>query len=137
MRPHAHNNKSRPTAPSNHRGRTPSGGVFSVNLATAGIKLEVDREYQWSISSAARGETSSLDIVSQGRIRRVAAPPALTARLAGAPAATHHAIYLQSGLFYYAAAALLPPVEAQPDDGKLRAEFDQLVATFKISLARK
>lgn len=25
---------------------TPSGGVFSVNLATAGIKLEVDREYQ-------------------------------------------------------------------------------------------
>ncbi len=85
MRPHAHDNESRPTAPRNHRGRHPVRRVFSVNLATAGIKLEVDRDYQWSISSAARGEPSSLDIVSQGRIRRVAAPPALTAQLAAHP----------------------------------------------------
>lgn len=116
---------------------TPSGGVYSVNLATAGIKLEADRDYQWSISTAVSGEASSKDTVSQGRIRRVAAPPALAARLAGAAAETRPAIYAQSGFFYDAAAALLPLVEAQPDDGKLRAELDQLFATFKISLARK
>ncbi|GDY22252.1 hypothetical protein LBMAG56_35990 [Verrucomicrobiota bacterium] len=116
---------------------TQSGGVFSVNLATAGIKLEADRDYQWSISTAVNGEASSKDIVSQGRIRRVAAPPALAARLAGAPAETQPAIYAQEGFFYDAAASLLPLVEAQPDNGKLRAELDQLFTTFKISLARK
>ena len=116
---------------------TQSGGVYSVNLATAGIQLEADRDYQWSISTAVNGEATSKDIVSQGRIRRVAAPPALAARLAGATAETRPAIYVQSGFFYDAAAALLPLVEVQPDNGKLRAELDQLFTNFKISLARK
>ena len=114
-----------------------SGGVYSVNLAAAGIKLDVDRDYQWSISTAVHGETSSKDIVSRGRIRRVTAPPALTARLAAATAAARPAIYAAGGLFYDAAAALLPLVEAHPEDGKLRADLDQLFDTFKIALARK
>ena len=36
-------------------------------------------------------------------------------------------------MFYDAAAALLPLVEARPDDGKLRADLDQLFATYKIA----
>ena len=116
---------------------TPSGGVYRVDLATAGIKLETDRDYQWSVSTAVNGEASSKDTVSQGRIRRVTAPPTLAAQLVGASAETRPAIYVQGGFFYDAAAALLPLVEAQPDDGKLRAELDQFFATFKISLARK
>ena len=110
-----------------------SAGVYGLDLAAAGIKLELDRDYEWSVSTTVSGESSSKDIVSQGRVRRVAATPALTRGLAGAAANSRHEIFAQSGMFYDAAAALLPLVEARPDDGKLRADLDQLFATYKIA----
>ena len=110
-----------------------SAGVYGLELAAAGIKLELDRDYEWSVSTTVSGESSSKDIVSQGRVRRVAATPALTRGLAGAAANSRHEIFARSGMFYDAAAALLPLVEARPDDGKLRADLDQLFATYKIA----
>ena len=110
-----------------------SAGVYGLELAAAGIQLELDRDYEWSVSTTVSGEASSKDIVSQGRVRRVAATPALTRGLAGAAANSRHEIFARSGMFYDAAAALLPLVEARPDDGKLRADLDQLFATYKIA----
>lgn len=114
-----------------------SEGVYGIDLAALGVKLELDRDYEWSVSTIVRDESSSRDIVSQGRIRRVTAGPEVTAVLAGAPAGARHEIYSRSGLFYDAVAALLPLVEARPDDAKLRADLDGLLATFKVAVVRR
>lgn len=114
--------------------RMDSEGLYRIDLQAAGIKLAPNTEYQWSISTLTGKESSAKDSVTGGRIRRVAAPPALTARLAGEAKANPTQAYRDANLFYDAFAELIPRLEAQPKDAALAKTHAELLAQFGIVL---
>lgn len=114
--------------------RMDSEGLYRIDLQAAGINLAPNTEYQWSISTLTGKESASKDTVTGGRIRRVPAPPALTARLAGEAKANPIQAFRDANLFYDAFAALIPQLEAQPKDAALVKTHTELLAQFGIVL---
>ena len=114
--------------------RMDSEGLYRIDLQAAGIKLAPNPEYQWSISTLTGKESTAKDTVTGGRIRRVAAPPALVARLAGEAKANATQAFRDANLFYDALSELIPRLEAQPKDAALAKTHAELLAQFGIVL---
>ena len=114
--------------------RMDSEGLYRIDLQAAGIKLAPNTEYQWSISTLTGKESSAKDTFTGGRIRRVPAPAALTARLASEAKANPTQAFRDANLFYDAFAALIPRLEAQPKDAALVKTHGELLAQFGVIL---
>ena len=97
------------------------GGVQAIDLATYGITLALDTEYEWFVSVVSNASQRSKDMTSGGTIRRVAPDPAVVARVAAAGERAAPRIYAEAGLWYDAIASLSRQIERSPADAELRS----------------
>jgi hypothetical protein len=95
------------------------GGVQSIDLARHGVTLAPDTDYEWFVSVVQDPGQRSKDVTSGGTIRRIAADPALLARIAAAGERERPRIYAEAGLWYDAVAALSRLIERNPSDTEL------------------
>ena len=116
--------------------RMDSEGLYRIDLQAAGIKLALNTEYQWSISTLAGTESSAKDTVVGGRIRRVPASPTLTASQAGKSKTPPAQALRDAGIFYDALAELIPLMEAQPKDPALEKAHADLLAQFGVVIPK-
>lgn len=96
-------------------------GVHRFSLADQNVRLKPGEEYQWSVSLVADDGQRSNDVVSQGALKLVAAPPQLASRLAGLPRESQAGAYAAEGIWYDAVAAISESIEQRPADRALRA----------------
>lgn len=96
------------------------GGVQSIDLARLGVTLAPDTDYEWFVSVVSDAKQRSKDVTSGGTIRRVAADPAVLARVAAASERELPRIYAEAGLWYDAIGALSRLIERNPADTELR-----------------
>ncbi len=97
------------------------GGVQAINLASYGVTLAPETEYEWFVSVVSDTQQRSKDVTSGGTIRRVAPDPAVQAKVAAAAERAVPGIYAEAGLWYDALGALSRLIERNPDDAALRA----------------
>jgi len=95
-------------------------GIHRFSLAEHNVRLTPGEEYQWSVSLVADDRQRSNDVVSQGALKFVAAPPQLASRLAGLPREAQAKSYAEQGVWYDAIAALSDWIEQKPSDRALR-----------------
>jgi len=96
------------------------GGVQSIDLASLGITLTPDTDYEWFISVVSEAKQRSKDRTSGGTIRRVVPDAAVLARVAAAGERDRPRIYAEAGLWYDAIASLSQQIERNPADAELR-----------------
>ncbi len=97
-------------------------GMHALPLANHGVELKPDHEYQWFVAIVRNPAQRSSDILAGGRIRRVAESHAIETKLAQNAKATWPAIYAESGVWYDAIDELSKMINADPHDGRLRAQ---------------
>ena len=97
------------------------GGVQSIDLASYGVTLSPDTEYEWFVSVVSNTNQRSKDMTSGGTIRRVAPDPVVVARAAAAAERAAPRIYAEAGLWYDAIASLSRLIERNPADVELRS----------------
>src|SRR4029453_15423732 len=87
------------------------GGIYAIDLAKHGVKLETGKEYEWSVALACDPKDSAKDGVARGGIGRVPW---------GEPVAsgTSDAVrrLAEQGLWYDALAEVEGMMKTQPDD---------------------
>jgi hypothetical protein len=99
-----------------------AGGLHAVPLASQGITLKPDVEYQWFVSVVRDPAQRSLDSTAGGTVRRVSADAPTRSRIAAANERGRPALYAEAGLWYDAFDALTRLIEANPGDAGLRAQ---------------
>ena len=97
------------------------GGVQAIDLASYGVTLAPDTEYEWFVSVVSNTSQRSKDMTSGGTIRRVAPDPAVVARVTAAGERAAPRIYAEAGLWYDAIASLSRQIERNPADAELRS----------------
>ena len=97
------------------------GGVQSIDLASLGVTLTPDTEYEWFVSVVTNTSQRSKDMTSGGTIRRVAPDAAVAARVAAAGERAAPRIYAEAGLWYDAIGSLSRLIERNPADAELRS----------------
>ena len=102
-------------------------GIHAISLKEAGVTLKPDVEYRWHVALVFDPKMRSSDVTSSGTVKLVAAPAGLDARSA-TPAA-----YASAGLWYDSIDALMRLIAASPDDPKLKAELDSLLAQVGLT----
>jgi hypothetical protein len=111
-------------------------GIQAIDLARFGKALEVGKEYVWSIALVHDEARRSLDLVSEGTIRRVAPPPGLEG-VSGLPLLEQTARYAEQGLWYDAIAALSAAIRQSPQDAGLRQARADLLAQVGLADAAR
>ena len=109
-----------------------AAGVYAIDLREAGIRLAAGESYEWSLATAADGQTTARDIVALGRIRYQPATAKLQAERERAAAGSRHEVYLRHKLFYDALAALLPLLEKQPGEPRLNADLNRVLKEIGV-----
>jgi len=97
------------------------GGVQAIDLASHGVTLAPETDYEWFVSVVSDTSQRSKDVTSGGTIRRVAPDPAVQAKVAAASERAVPGIYAEAGLWYDAIGALSRLIERNPGDAGLRA----------------
>ena len=95
-------------------------GVQRVRLADYGVRLALDKEYQWFVALISDREHRSKDRLAGGRIERMHVPQSLVAQLAQADQVEAANIYAQAGFWYEAIAAVSEVIDAASADSELR-----------------
>ncbi len=111
------------------------GGVQAIDLASYGVTLAPDTEYEWFVSVVSNANQRSKDMTSGGTIRRVAADPALAARVTAAGERAAPRIYAEAGLWYDAIASLSRLIERNPADAELRSLRASLLEQIGLAAA--
>lgn len=96
------------------------GGLQTIDLALHGVSLKPDTDYEWFVSVVTDATQRSKDVISGGSIRRVAADPALLARIAAANEREVPRIYAEAGFWYDAISTLSRLIANNPADTELR-----------------
>ncbi|HZK81074.1 MAG TPA: DUF928 domain-containing protein [Humisphaera sp.] len=113
------------------------GGLQRLNLAKAGVKLQPNVRYKWSVSLI-DPEGRSGDIISQAIIRRVPAPEKLASSLAQtADASDRTALYAEAGIWYDMLGGLCDAIDAHPGDAQLREERAALLTQAGLPVLPK
>ena len=97
------------------------GGVQAIDLASLGVTLVPETEYEWFVSVVANTNQRSKDMTSGGAIRRVAVDPAVAAKVAAAGERAAPRIYAEAGLWYDAIGSLSRLIERNQADAELRS----------------
>ncbi|MBY0578025.1 MAG: DUF928 domain-containing protein [Burkholderiales bacterium] len=77
-----------------------NGRLITVSLASEGVRLKPDTDYLWNLALVFDPNNRSLDIVSTGAIRHVAAGDELKKRLAALDPAGQAQFYAEQGYWY-------------------------------------
>ena len=110
-------------------------GIQRLRLSDYHVTLVPGVEYEWVVALVVDPDSRSKDVVASGAIERVEPSPAVTARLANSSKTELPYIYAEEGIWYDALAALSDLIEAQPDNGSLRAERSALLEQAGITNA--
>lgn len=111
------------------------GGVQALDLASYGVTLAPETEYEWFVSVVSDASQRSKDVTSGGTIRRVAPDPAVQAKVAAAGERAVPGIYAEAGLWYDAMGALSRLIERNPEDAALRGARASLLEQIGLPAA--
>lgn len=111
-------------------------GFHVVDLGQFGAKLKEGEEYIWSIALVHDDTKRSLDVVSEGTIKRVAAPAGLGDVAGKAPVEQAQA-YAEQGIWYDAIAALDKAIADNPGDAGLKQSRADLLRQVGLDDAAK
>ncbi len=107
---------------------TPSvRGLQRIDLSDFGVKLSPYVEFRWSVALRQDLTRPSRDIVAQGWIERIDAPPPVAARLDDAGRAEVPVIYAESGYWYEAMSTLSDLIELYPENESIRRARKELL----------
>lgn len=112
-------------------------GIIHIELPEVFPNLEIDREYQWSLTLSCNSQQSTPPFV-QGSIRRVALSSALVTALetAGSNQAKA-AVYAENGIWYDALTALGLLYAAEPNRATLEANWQALLSALQIDFSSR
>lgn len=96
-------------------------GIQRISLADLGATLLPGKEYQWSVSLVKDAKARSQDTMAAGKVKWVAPPAALQARVAGVPADRAYATFADAGYWYDAISRLRGRLAADPANAELIA----------------
>jgi hypothetical protein len=104
------------------------GGVIGVPVGGKG--LEAGKSYSWDFALACEGDRSA-DLRTTGLIHRLA-PEGKLAGMAGMKAEERVAVLAREGVWYDALGGLLALRETQPQDVKVKGEWDELLRSVGL-----
>jgi hypothetical protein len=107
-------------------------GVYRLSLARHGLRLAPGVDYQWNVAVVMDPSSRSSDILSSGAIKRVEPPDGLETEVVRAGADGAFAVYVRTGLWYDALAALIERIDARPDDAALRRHLAALLTQASL-----
>lgn len=112
-----------------------SNGIQAISLATRGVKLKMDKQYEWNVAIVYDPNESTQNLLSSGTIKFVACPETLKTELAGAEAKDRPLLYAAAGLWYDALKALSDLIDASRDKKmiELRADLMEQVGLQEIA----
>ncbi|HEV7406785.1 MAG TPA: DUF928 domain-containing protein [Chthoniobacteraceae bacterium] len=96
-----------------------NAGIRALSLARQKVELQPGVTYRWNIALVVDKANRSKDVIAGGKIKRVAAPAGLEAKLAGAPPAERANLYAEAGLWYDALQAISTAIAADPGSAEL------------------
>jgi hypothetical protein len=99
------------------KGSTLAGEV-RVDLADFGVSLEQDSEYRWVVAIVPDPDRRSRDLLTEGRIMRVAPSSELARDLAGADAQGRAAAYARHSIWYDALTEVNEGARTAPQDAQ-------------------
>ncbi|MCA9470487.1 MAG: DUF928 domain-containing protein [Nitrospirales bacterium] len=93
---------------------TVEAGIHSVNLQDLNVRLELEKEYRWFVELALDADYPARNTVAGGRIKRIAPPETLLAKLREAERQEVTSIYSEGGLWYEALASISNLIDRHP-----------------------
>lgn len=106
-------------------------GVQAIDLASYGVTLKPNVEYEWSISIIMGNKESSGDVSATGSIMYVPDKD-LTAKIAGADEKQRPTLYQKAGYWYDAMRELSQLVAKYPQDQSLRQQRATLLQQVQL-----
>lgn len=108
-------------------GTTP--GVVGFKLPSTVPALEVSKRYHWYFQIHCNSDET---VFVDGWVERVALKPLLKSQLAQATPQERVTLYAQAGIWHEALTALAKLRSKNPEDAKLRAEWDKLLESIDL-----
>lgn len=106
-------------------------GIQAIDLASYGVTLQPNVEYEWSVSIIMGEKEGSGDISATGSIMYVPSKE-LTANIAKADEKQRPSLYQKDGYWYDAMAELSKLVAKHPEDASLRQQRATLLQQVKL-----
>jgi len=103
-------------------------GIYAINLADLGIRLETGKTYEWSVAVVADHRRRSHDVVAMGEIEYV--PPQERP-------VDDYVTCAQQGMWYDAVMALSKLLDEQPTDMQLRAHRAALADAVGLEMVSR
>lgn len=110
-------------------------GIHGLALADHGVRLDTAVDYKWSVAVICDPTDPAGDIVSRGRIRRIAPPPDLSRQLEGAGLERRAELLVEYGIWYDALAALAALIGRHPDRAQWREDRARLLEQVGLNEA--
>jgi hypothetical protein len=101
-----------------------------IGVPVGGKGLEAGKSYSWDFALACEGDRSA-DLRTTGLIHRLA-PEGKLAGMAGMKAEERVAVLAREGVWYDALGGLLALRESQPQDVKVKGEWDELLRSVGL-----
>jgi hypothetical protein len=96
-----------------------NAGIRALSLARQNVTLQPGVTYRWNIALVVDKANRSKDVIAGGKIKRVAPPAGLEAKLAGATPAERANLYAEAGLWYDALQAISTAIASDPKSAEL------------------
>jgi hypothetical protein len=108
-------------------------GIVRLDLKDAKLSsLTTNQSYRWFVTLACDDVDRSNDAIASGTMQRVTPNAALTQKLAKTPRNQQHKVYAESGLWLETLASLDASRRAQPNDVKLKSEWESLLKSVQL-----
>lgn len=113
----------------------PRSGVIRINPAAdpASPVMQVGKPYYWAFSMVCDRTDRSRDVMVDGEIQRVEPDAALAAKLAITDGYDRAALYAASGFWHDALTTLVDLRQANPNDGSLQEDWQDLLRSVGLS----
>ena len=104
-----------------------ASGINAFSFADYNMLLEVDTDYRWSLTILSGGDGEDGEMSSSGTIRRVLPHESLVTRLSQHVDVPKFYTLADEGVWYDAVDELSKAIAADPDDGRLRERWAELM----------
>jgi len=95
-------------------------GIHAIRLTKFNVSLKPDVVYRWTVAAVVDPENRSLDIVTNGVIKRIQPSAEMASKLDMASDSDKPAIYAANGFWYDALQLISDQIERAPQDASLR-----------------
>lgn len=77
-----------------------AAGIHQLSLEKAGVRLDPDKNYAWSVEVMVDPDQPSKNLVTTGGLRRMTPPPELQKQLKSTPLEQQPVLYAENGIWY-------------------------------------